>query len=396
MDRLCRHRRAPHLFPLSRRQALAHRARRGRRSAGRGRLPPGRRMDLVRRGRCANGARALSAVRLSGARGEPEVGQARSFTPPARFVFDARPRRYRSARGLARSMAEPDVATEPRRRSVQCASAAGLHRISYLEWGDPRNRDALICVHGLTRSARDFDELARALSGQFRVVCPDLAGRGDSDRLADAKLYVVPQYVADMVTLIARLDAESVNWVGTSLGGLVGMALAAQPGAPVKKLVLNDVGPLVSKVALARIGGNVGKSPTFASLDEAEKYLRTIAAPFGPHSETQWRFLTETWVRKQPDGNWRAHYDPRIAEAYNAQPLEKDLDLWPLYDAVRCPTLVVRGEHSDLLSRDTAVAMTRRGPKAKLAEIRGVGHAPTLLHADQIAIVRDFLLLEVS
>jgi pimeloyl-ACP methyl ester carboxylesterase len=293
-------------------------------------------------------------------------------------------------------MAEPDVATEPRRRSVQCASAAGLHRISYLEWGDPRNRDALICVHGLTRSARDFDELARALSGQFRVVCPDLAGRGDSDRLADAKLYVVPQYVADMVTLIARLDAESVNWVGTSLGGLVGMALAAQPGTPVKKLVLNDVGPLVSKVALARIGGNVGKSPTFASLDEAEKYLRTIAAPFGPHSETQWRFLTETWVRKQPDGNWRAHYDPRIAEAYNAQPLEKDLDLWPLYDAVRCPTLVVRGEHSDLLSRDTAVAMTRRGPKAKLAEIRGVGHAPTLLHADQIAIVRDFLLLEVS
>ena len=293
-------------------------------------------------------------------------------------------------------MAEPDVtpAAQPaaRRRSVQCASAAGLHRIAYFEWGDPRNRDALICVHGLTRSARDFDALARALCGQFRVVCPDLAGRGDSDRLADPKLYAVPQYVADMVTLIARLDAESVSWLGTSLGGLVGMVLAAQPGTPVKKLVLNDAGPLVSKNALQRIGDYVGKAPAFASLDEAEKYVRTISAPFGPHSDAQWRFLAQTWVRKQPDGTWRPHYDARIAEAYRAQPLDRDLDLWPIFDAVRCPTLVLRGEHSDLLSHDTALEMTRRGPKAKLAEIRGVGHAPTLLHADQIGIVSDFLL----
>lgn len=289
-------------------------------------------------------------------------------------------------------MAEPGVGAEPRRRSVQCASPGGLHRISYLEWGDPRNRDALICVHGLTRSSRDFDELARALCGQFRVVCPDLAGRGDSDRLADPMLYAVAQYLADMVTLIARLDVESVNWLGTSLGGLVGMALAAQTGTPVKKLVLNDVGPVVSKVALQRIGSYVGKTPTFASLEEAERYVRTISAPFGPHSDAQWRFLAETWVRKQPDGTWRPHYDPRIAQAYAANPPDKDLELWHLYDAVRCPTLVVRGEHSDLLSRDTMAEMARRGPKAKVAEIRGVGHAPTLLHADQIAVVRDFLL----
>ena len=288
-------------------------------------------------------------------------------------------------------MAEPVVA-EPRRRSVQCASPRGLHRISYLEWGDPRNRDALICVHGLTRSSRDFDELARALCGQFRVVCPDLAGRGDSDRLADPMLYAVPQYLADMVTLIARLDVESVNWLGTSLGGLVGMALAAQTGTPVKKLVLNDVGPIVSKVALQRIGAYVGKTPTFASLDEAEKYIRTISAPFGEHSDAQWRFLAETWVRKQPDGTWQPHYDPRIAQAYGANPPDKDLDLWHIYDAVRCPTLVVRGEHSDLLSRETVAEMARRGPKAKVAEIRGVGHAPTLLHPDQIAVMRDFLL----
>jgi pimeloyl-ACP methyl ester carboxylesterase len=275
---------------------------------------------------------------------------------------------------------------------VQCASPRGLHRISYLEWGDPRNRDVLICVHGLTRSSRDFDDLARALCGQLRVVCPDLAGRGDSDRLADPMLYAVPQYVADMVTLIARLDPESVNWLGTSLGGLVGMALAAQAGTPVKKLVLNDAGPLVSKVALQRIGSYVGKTPTFASLEEAETYVRTISAPFGPHSDAQWRFLAETWVRQQPDGSWRPHYDPRIAEAYNANPPDKDLDLWRIYDAVRCPTLVIRGQHSDLLSHDTAIEMTRRGPHAKLAEVRDVGHAPTLLHPEQIAIVRDFLL----
>ncbi|HUQ74949.1 MAG TPA: alpha/beta hydrolase [Burkholderiales bacterium] len=288
-------------------------------------------------------------------------------------------------------MAEPVVAIEPRRRSVQCASGKGLHRIAYLEWGDPRNRDVLICVHGLTRSSRDFDELARSLCGQFRVVCPDLAGRGDSDHLADPMGYIPPQYLTDMVTLIARLDVESVNWLGTSLGGLVGMALAAQAGSPVKKLVLNDAGPLVSRVALQRIGSYVGKVPIFASLEEAESYVRTISAPFGAHSDAQWRFLAETWVRKQPDGKWRPHYDPRIAQAFGAHPPEKDLELWPIYDAVRCPTLVLRGEHSDLLSRDTAVAMTQRGPKAKLAEIRGVGHAPTLLHADQIAIVRDFL-----
>ncbi|HET7669907.1 MAG TPA: alpha/beta hydrolase [Burkholderiales bacterium] len=289
-------------------------------------------------------------------------------------------------------MAEPGVNPEPRRRSVQCASKRGLHRVSYLEWGDPRNRDVLVCVHGLTRTARDFDELARAVAGRFRVVCPDLAGRGESDRLADPMLYGVPQYVADMVTLIARLDVESVNWLGTSLGGLVGMALAAQAGSPVKKLVLNDAGALLAKAALARIGTYVGRSPAFASLEEAERHVRTVSAPFGPHSDAQWRFLAETWVRPQPDGTWRAHYDPRIGDAYRAAPPDKDLDLWPLYDAVRCPTLVLRGEHSDLLSRDTATEMSRRGPKAKIVEVRGVGHAPTLLDAGQIGIVRDFLL----
>ena len=282
---------------------------------------------------------------------------------------------------------------EARRRSVQCASPAGLHRVAYREWGDPRNREVLVCVHGLTRSGRDFDELARALCARFRIVCPDVAGRGDSDRLADPKLYTWAQYVSDMVTLIARLDVEAVNWLGTSMGGFVGMALAAQAGTPVKKLVLNDAGPVIGKASLERIAAYVGQSRSFATLAEAEKYVRSISAPFGPHSDAQWRFLTETWLRRNGDGGWRAHYDPRIAEPFKA---DKDLELWPLYDAVRCPTLVLRGELSDLLMRETADEMTRRGPRAKVVEIRGVGHAPTLLHPGQIAIVRDFFLEGIS
>jgi pimeloyl-ACP methyl ester carboxylesterase len=286
-------------------------------------------------------------------------------------------------------MAEP---VDPRRRSLLCASPAGLHRIAYREWGDPRNRDVLVCVHGLTRSGRDFDELARALCAQFRIVCPDIAGRGDSDRLADPKLYTWTQYVADMVTLIARLDVEMVNWLGTSMGGFVGMALAAQAASPVKKLVLNDAAPVIGKAALERIANYVGQARTFATLDDAEKYVRTIAAPFGPHSDAQWRFLAETWVRKNEDGSWRPHYDTRIAEVFRATMPDKDLDIWPIYDAVRCPTLLVRGEHSDVVSPQTAAEMTRRGPKAKVVELHGVGHAPTLLHPSQIAVVRDFLL----
>jgi pimeloyl-ACP methyl ester carboxylesterase len=288
-------------------------------------------------------------------------------------------------------MAEADLA-EPRRRSVQCASPGGLHRMAYLEWGDARNRDVLVCVHGLTRTSRDFDVLARELCSQFRVVCPDVAGRGDSDRLAEAKLYAIPQYVADMVTLIARLDVETVRWLGTSMGGLVGMALAAQPATPITRLVLNDAGPVVSRASLERIGGYLGKTKSFSSLEDAEQYIRTVHAPFGAHSDAQWRFLAETWARKNDDGSYRAHYDARIAEAFAAGLPEKDLELWPLYDAVRCPTLVLRGERSDLLSRDTIAQMSTRGPRAKVFEIRGVGHAPTLMHSDQVNVVRDFLL----
>ena len=263
--------------------------------------------------------------------------------------------------------------------------------MSYLEWGDPRNRDVLVCVHGLTRNGRDFDALARALCGRFRVVCPDVAGRGDSERLADPRLYGVPQYVADMVTLIARLDVETVSWLGTSMGGLIGMALAAQPGTPVTRLVLNDAGPVVSLVSLQRIAAYVGNVLVFPTIEQAETYVRAICAPYGPHSDAQWREITDIWVKKGEDG-WRPKYDPRIAEAFRATMPEKDLELWPLYDAVRCPTLVLRGESSDLLLKQTTLEMASRGPKARVFEVKGVGHAPTLMHDDQIAVVREFLM----
>jgi pimeloyl-ACP methyl ester carboxylesterase len=289
---------------------------------------------------------------------------------------------------------------EPRRRSLQCVSPRGLHRVAYLEWGDPRNTDVLVCVHGLTRVARDFERLAAALVERYRVVCPDVAGRGDSDWLPDPMLYQLPQYVSDMVALIARLDVATVHWVGTSMGGLIGMALAAYKSTPIAKLVLNDVGPLITRVSLERIAGYVGKAPAFASIEEADAYLRRIHASFGPHSDAEWRFMTEVTVRRNSenatdggaDGEIRLGYDPAIGEALRRTLPAADLELWPLYDAIRCPTLVVRGAQSDLLTHATAEAMTRRGPNAKLVEIAGVGHAPSFLHDEVIAPVRDFLL----
>jgi pimeloyl-ACP methyl ester carboxylesterase len=275
---------------------------------------------------------------------------------------------------------------------VRCASPKGLHRIAYHEWGDPQNGRVLICVHGLTRCARDFDALAGALREYYRVVCPDIAGRGDSDWLADPMLYQLPQYVADVVTLIARLDVESVHWVGTSMGGLIGMALASMQQSPVARLVVNDAGPVIARASLERIATYLGGAPVFPSLEAAEQYVRAVSAPFGPHSDAQWRFLTEVVLRPAGGGGYRMHYDPAIAQPFRATMPEKDLELWPLWDAIRCPTLVVRGEQSDLLTRETCAQMAERGPKARVVEIPGIGHAPTLMHEEQIAVVRGFLL----
>ena len=264
--------------------------------------------------------------------------------------------------------------------------------MSYLEWGSRECARVLVCTHGLTRCGRDFDFLARALSRDYRVICPDFAGRGESEWLKNPLEYSLPVYVADMVTLIARLDVEVIDWVGTSLGGMVGMTLACLPDSPIRCLVLNDAGPLITAVSLERIGQYVGKAPVLPSMAAAEMLVRAVSAPFGPHSDEEWRFLTEHVVKVEPGGNVSFRYDPAIAVAFNQQLPHQDIDLWPIYEAIRCPTLVLRGAQSDLLTAATAQALTQRGPKAKVVEFAGVGHAPTLIHEDQIAVVKAFLL----
>ncbi|MDO8314817.1 MAG: alpha/beta hydrolase [Rugosibacter sp.] len=282
-----------------------------------------------------------------------------------------------------------------REGNVKCLSTAGFHQMAYVEWGDVDNPNVLVCVHGLTRNGRDFDFLAQALEADYRVICPDVAGRGKSDWLTNKSLYVMPQYCADMVTLLARLNVETVDWLGTSMGGLIGMALAAQPGNPIRRLVLNDVGPVVTAVSLARIGDYLGTPPRFDNIEEAEAYVRKVSAPFGPLTDAQWRHLTVHVVREAADGKIEFIYDPGIAQIYRQGQLlsgGRDVELWSLFDAITCPTLLLRGEVSDLLTPATAQAMTQRGPHAKLIEIPGVGHAPMLMDETQIAPVRDFLL----
>ena len=284
----------------------------------------------------------------------------------------------------------PTDPPQVRLRDVQCITSAGLHRMAYREWGDPDNDRVLVCVHGLTRISNDFDAFAQAVAGEYRVVCPDVAGRGRSDRLRDPNLYQVPTYVGDMVTLLARLDAKQVHWFGTSMGALIGMVLASIPGNPIERMILNDAGPVLGAAALARIGSYVGEVPRFATVDEAEVYVRRIAASFGQHTDAEWRFLTEVVLRQDGDA-WVRHHDPAIAVPFQSVP-ETDTVLWPVYDAVRCPVMSVRGEHSDLLSAATHAEMATRGPRAELVVIPDVGHAPTFLHDDQIAIAKDFLL----
>ncbi|MDE2614403.1 MAG: alpha/beta fold hydrolase [Burkholderiales bacterium] len=288
------------------------------------------------------------------------------------------------------------AAIEPRLAAVQCLDARGLHRMAYWEWGAADNPQVVVCVHGLTRQGRDFDALARDLAADCRVVCPDVVGRGRSDRLADPTGYIVPGYVADLVTLVARLDVERLDFVGTSMGGLIGLGLASLAGSPVRRLVLNDVGPAIEPAALTRIGAYLGQPVQWPTVEAAADALWSISQSFGPHTREEWLEMTRPQLVPGPQGGYVPHYDPAIAVPFRAVTPELaragEALLWQSYDRVRAPTLLLRGAESDLLARATAQEMTSRGPQARLVEFAGVGHAPTLVHADQRAVVREFLL----
>ena len=288
-----------------------------------------------------------------------------------------------AAGGLAAALSE---------RFVLGLSAQGFHKIAYSEWGDPEGSRTLVCVHGLTRNRHDFDPLCQVLSAERRIACPDVVGRGGSDWLKDPAGYGYPQYLSDMNALIARLGGEGVDWLGTSMGGLIGMMLAAQPGTPVRRLIVNDIGPFIPKAALERIAGYVGTQTRFPDLAAAEAYLREVHAPFGRLSDAQWQHLTRHGVSRDEggEGGFRLRYDPGIAKAFADAPPE-DVDLWGLWERITCPVLVLRGAESDLLTAEVAQEMTCRGPRATLVEFPDCGHAPALMDEAQISVVRDWL-----
>lgn len=269
-------------------------------------------------------------------------------------------------------------------------SPAGFHRIACTEHGE-EGRAPVVCVHGLTRNGRDFDKLGAALAADGRhVLCPDVVGRGQSDWLPRPELYTYPQYLADMTVVLGRFQGVPVDWVGTSMGGLIGLMLAAQPHAPLRRLVLNDIGPFIPKSALERLASYVGTDPHFATLADLELYLRRIHAPFGITEDDDWAALARHSARALPDGGYALAYDPAIGMAFRSAPLV-DLDLWAVWEAVTCPVLLLRGEHSDLLLPDTADRMTRTGPRATLHTVPGCGHAPALMEVETINRIRDFL-----
>jgi pimeloyl-ACP methyl ester carboxylesterase len=274
--------------------------------------------------------------------------------------------------------------------SFLAANPSGSHRIRYLERGPADAPRTVVCVHGLTRNAHDFDPLAEALAASgFRVICPDIVGRGDSDRLADPAGYNYGQYQQDMLALIDHLRPAALDWVGTSMGGLIGMMLAARPGTPIQRLAINDIGPYLPQAALERLAGYVGLDPLFEDMDAVERYLRTVMAPFGALSDADWEALARHGVRPA-DRGYRLAYDPAIRIGLMAAK-DRDVDLWPIWDAIGCPVLLLWGRESDLLTADIVDGMTTRGPRAKLVAFERVGHAPALRAADQIAAVRDWL-----
>jgi pimeloyl-ACP methyl ester carboxylesterase len=267
----------------------------------------------------------------------------------------------------------------------------GFHRVAYTEWGEADNPRVLICVHGLTRNSRDFDVLAAAMQDRYRVICPDIVGRGESQWLSHSSDYSYPQYLADMNVLIARANVSELHWVGTSMGGLIGMMLAGQPNTPIRRLVMNDVGPFIPKASLERLAQYVGRAPVMESLDDVEQYLRVVMAPFGKLTDAQWRHMAEHSASRADNGNFVLHYDPAIADVFKGAAIQ-DINLWLFWQGVTCPVFVIRGAESDLLLAETVTQMKAGRNNVTSLEIANTGHAPALMNDAQVAAIRNFLL----
>ena len=270
----------------------------------------------------------------------------------------------------------------------------GFHRINYLEWGDVKKfhtQETLLCVHGISRTAHDFDFFAKKLCGQYRIVCPDVVGRGDSDHLESADAYNYLQYNADMNALIARLGVTEVNWVGTSMGGIIGMVLASVPQSPIRRLIINDIGPEVSRDALISISEYIGRSGEFGSLKEIENHLRSIYTEFAPMTDEDWEHMTRYSSRRTKQGTWRLKVDPKVGESFRDSISYFNVDMWDTWEKITCPVLVLRGKESSFLTEDIAAKMLTCGPETTLVEFDDTGHTPTLRNDEQVDVIADWL-----
>ena len=276
---------------------------------------------------------------------------------------------------------------------VQCIDGDSTHRMAYHAWGNPRNPKVLLCVHGLTRRGSDFKTLAEAMCEDYYVVCPDIVGRGDSDRLSNPMQYAVPQYVADIAQLVKTLGVSQVDWLGTSMGGLIGMVYAAMPNSPIRKMLINDVGPKIEAQAIARLGSYVGQPFSFANRADALNRLNTICASFGEHTPDEWETYNGPMLIEH-NGLWIMHYDPDIAVPFaSVNPLMAkagEMAMWHAFKQIHIPMLIVRGAQSDLLSADTVAQMCKVNSYTRSIEIPNVGHAPAFVKKEQIALAQEF------
>jgi cobalt-zinc-cadmium efflux system protein len=276
---------------------------------------------------------------------------------------------------------------------VQCSGGKTSHRMAYHTWGDPANPKVLLCVHGLTRRGSDFKTLAQAMCKDYYVVCPDVVGRGDSDRLSNPMQYAVPQYVADIAQLVEQLGVIQVDWLGTSMGGLIGMVYAAMPNSPIRRMLINDVGPRIEPDAIKRLGSYVGQPFAFANRTDALNRLNQICATFGEHTPEEWEIYNGPML-VQRDGKWVMHYDPNIAVPFaSVNPIMAkagEVAMWHAFKQIHIPMLIVRGADSDLLSAATVAEMCKVNPYARSIEIPNVGHAPAFVKPEQIALAKEF------